>query len=484
MIGNGWRHWSLRRRLSVVLVGLAATGLAAFAVVAVVALDRSLTTRADSMLLDMANRVGSHGEARRPPPQDREDQLPSDFVVINYDSSGKLQWESGTDGRGPLVADSLVRSPANSPVGLPDRFGGVPWRAIVVEVAGGDRIVFAVSLESEQATVQRLILIEVGVGLAILAIVACLARVMVRAGLVPLTRIEHTAQAIASGELDRRVPDDDGRTEVGQLARSLNIMLERLGRAIAERQRSEELLRHFVADASHELRTPLTSVRGFAELYRHGTAEQDPVAGQLLGRIEREAERMGLLVDDLMLLAQADQHRSLELCEVNLVELTAEAVTDARARQPGRVITFDAAAPRVRGVVDRFRLHQVISNLLVNALTHTPEAAPIDVRVGTERWRGTAAALVIGRRPTWSEELIFVEVHDHGPGIPADDLPYIFDRFYRANRGPVPATSTGLGLAIVAALVDAHDGQIEVASSPGAGTRVRVRLPIDGPAEL
>ncbi len=339
---------------------------------------------------------------------------------------------------------------------------------------------------------------------------AVLGVAIVRASLRPLTDIEKTAQAIAAGDLSRRVPDQDPRTEVGRLGRSLNRMLAQIEssfqartRSEAAARRSEERMRQFVADASHELRTPLTAMRGYAEYYRQrggvrddteavaeassGTAPAeltagDPAAamvphngtGQLSGpdldrimqRVEQESARMGVLVEDMLLLARLDQQRPLERHPVDLLTLAADAVQDARIIAPDRSIELSVGSATAFLVLgDEVRLRQVIGNLMSNALTHTPDGTPVTVRI-----------LAGPREPVPS---IVLEVTDQGPGLPPDQAERVFERFYRADQARTrKAGGTGLGLAIVAALVVAHGGTVALRTAPGEGATFRVTLPL------
>lgn len=218
-------------------------------------------------------------------------------------------------------------------------------------------------------------------------------------------------------------------------------------------------MRRFVADASHELRTPLTTIRGFAELYRQGASSD---TAMLMDRIESESRRMGILVEDLLMLARLDAQRPLERKPVDLLALAADAVHDARAVAPDRVVgleVFDGpGTPEVFG--DDARLRQVLGNLVTNALTHTPADARITVRVGTI---GSDAVL---------------EVLDTGPGLSEADRARVFERFYRADTSRTRSSGgSGLGLSIVAALVAAHGGRVEVESAVGAGSTFRVLIP-------
>ncbi len=237
----------------------------------------------------------------------------------------------------------------------------------------------------------------------------------------------------------------------------------------AEKARgSEERMRRFITDASHELRTPLTTIRGFAELYRQGAAND---VEMLMSRIESESSRMGLLVEDLLLLARLDAQRPLDRRRVDLLVLASDAVHDARSIAPKRTITMEVfdgpGTPEVLG--DEPRLRQVLSNLMTNALQHTPDTADVTVRVGTDD--GTAV----------------IEVCDKGPGMNVEDAHRVFERFYRADSSRARASGgTGLGLSIVDSLVYAHGGTVSVTTTPGQGCRFRVELPriADVPAHV
>jgi signal transduction histidine kinase len=238
-------------------------------------------------------------------------------------------------------------------------------------------------------------------------------------------------------------------------------------------------MRRFVADASHELRTPLTSIRGFAELYRQGAVRCEDDVARLMQRIEAEGARMGLLVEDLLLLARLDQQRPLTFAPVDLAEIAGDAVHDAKAVQPDRPISLhlDESLTDVPVVLgDEGRLRQVVGNLVTNALTHTPPDARVTVSVAEAADDG--AVLVL-------------RVADEGPGMDPADAGRAFERFYRADssrtRGadsPAKAGGTGLGLAIVASLVAAHRGSVDLATAPGQGAVFTVRLPRSGPPDL
>ena len=294
---------------------------------------------------------------------------------------------------------------------------------------------------------------------AVLIVLGLVSWVVVRVGLLPLDRMGHTAGAIAGGDLSHRVESTDPRTEVGRLGVALNAMLDRLERAFGEREASEDRLRRFIADASHELRTPLASIRGYAELFRMGAARDPADVEKAMGRIEDEAARMGVLVEDLLTLARLDEVPDTPHAELDLAALVRDAVDDGRAVAPGREIHLQVdGAAEVVG--DRDQLRQVLGNLLRNAFVHTPAGTPIEVtlqRAGAD---------------------VRLEVRDHGPGLPTSDAEALFERFWRSEAGRERGRGgAGLGLAIVAAIVDAHGGEVRAGNAPGGGASFVVTLP-------
>jgi len=342
---------------------------------------------------------------------------------------------------------------------------GVDTRYRVLAAADtrdGTTTVVAIPLRATDDTLQQLLLVEALVIAGVLIVLGLVSWVVVRVGLLPLDRMGHTAGAIAGGDLSHRVESTDPRTEVGRLGISLNAMLDRLERAFGEREASEDRLRRFIADASHELRTPLASIRGYAELFRMGAARQPAEVEKAMGRIEDEAARMGVLVEDLLTLARLDEVPDTPHAQLDLAALVRDAVDDGRAAAPGREIGIEVDGPAlVRG--DRDQLRQVLGNLLRNAFVHTPEGTPIEVSL----------AHVDGA--------VRLEVRDHGPGLPTSDAEALFERFWRSEGGRERGRGgAGLGLAIVAAIVDAHDGDVRAGNAPGGGATFVVTLPAAG----
>jgi two-component system OmpR family sensor kinase len=333
------------------------------------------------------------------------------------------------------------------------------------EPVGTGSIVAAIPLTDVNQTLDRLLLVEGLVIGGVLLVLGAGGWLLVRVGLLPLDRMAHTAGKIAGGDLSQRVEATDPRSEVGRLGVAFNGMLDRLEVAFEQRQQSEDRLRQFLADASHELRTPLSSIRGYAELFRIGAARSPEDTEKAMRRIEEEASRMGVLVEDLLALARLDEVREAEHGRVDLAALASDAVDDARAAAPAREIAL--AVPAGGTAIVEGNAHQVrqeLGNLLRNALMHTPDGTPIEVSV--EPAPGVAA----------TTRLV---VRDHGPGLPANVAPEeLFERFWRAEGGRARGHGgAGLGLAIVAGIVDAHHGTVQARNAPGGGAEFTVALP-------
>ena len=321
----------------------------------------------------------------------------------------------------------------------------------------------AVPLRSVTQTLHRLLLVSGLVIGAVLLALAALAWWVVGLGLRPLDRMGATAGAIAKGDLSRRVSPASDRTEVGRLGLALNGMLAQIEKAFAERAASENRLRRFLADASHELRTPLSSIRGYAELFRIGAASDEQDTEKAMRRIEEEARRMGVLVEDLLVLARVDELREPLREPVELRDLARDAVDDSRAVAPDRPIELQANGPALV-LGDRDELRKVVANLMRNALVHTPAGTRVEVSVRSEN----------------GEALL--EVRDHGLGLPPGDPTELFERFWRSEPGRRQGPGgSGLGLAIVAAIVAAHGGSVEASNADGGGASFMVRLPVQRP---
>ena len=472
---------TLRGRLIAALLVFSTVGLLLFGGASGLLLRHYLLSRVDQQLLHFS----VHRVFETPP------RVPSDYriTVLRPDGTTDLQigQQPGQPGGPRLPAWEPSR--LDSPFTVPDLAGGSAWQVRGVQLPDRRIVAIALPLASVQATLGRLLIIEGVVGGIVLALIGVVATVVVALGLRPLTRIERTAEAIAGGDLQRRVPDSDVRTETGRLGAALNVMLGRLAAAIQDRERSEQRLRQFVADASHELRTPLTSIRGFAELYRRGGARTPAEIELLTGRIEAEATRMGVLVEDLLLLARLDQERALDITDVDLLVLAADAVHDAHAREPGRPVTLAPGSDAVHVLGDEHKLRQVVSNLVSNALAHTPAGTPVQltVRPHDGHTSGPPPVAQAGQLDELPPPLAVLEVHDEGPGIPVEAATQVFDRFYSGLPDGRPGADqhhtrnrrgSGLGLAITAAILEAHNGRIELHTAARHGTTFRVLLPL------
>jgi two-component system, OmpR family, sensor kinase len=324
-------------------------------------------------------------------------------------------------------------------------------------------------------TLRSLLLLELAIGAAGVALAAGLTIWGVRIGLGPLQRVTRTAQEVtaelspAGAGLERRVPETDSSTEVGQLATSFNTMLDTVQTEFTARRESEERMRQFLADASHELRTPLTSIRGYAELARmqkarsdaSGVVSTDDGADDTIGRIEIEGTRMSRLVEDLLILARGDDPNNnfVEHEVVELDDVVEDAITDLRLGYPDRTVTADIQ-PGLLVMGDRDQLLRVVRNLTGNAAVHADADGPI--RVIAQRDGGN----------------VVVQVIDAGPGLAPEEAAHVFERFWRADRARTRVRGgSGLGMAIVAQIVAAHGGRAFFDSSVPGGSTVTVVLP-------
>jgi two-component system OmpR family sensor kinase len=331
----------------------------------------------------------------------------------------------------------------------------------------GDILIQAQPLGDQNSTLHTLFLTELAVTAGALVLALAGGWWLVRLGLRPLEDVERTADSIAAGDLDQRVPGADQATEVGRLARALNVMLERIQAAFAARvasesrlRENEQHLRQFVADASHELRTPIAAVSAYAELFERGGSQHSEDLPRIVSGIRTETARMDRLVSDLLTLARLDEGVPMQMAPVELVGLASESVRTAAAVGPEWPVQFSAARPvEVTGNKDRLR--QVVDNLLANVRAHTPS--------------GTTATVHVGQIGDDAQ----IEVRDTGPGMPEEDARRVFERFFRADPARARTRGgSGLGLSIVSAIVTAHGGTVSATSSPGEGLVVTVLIPV------
>ncbi len=482
---------SLRTRLVAGLLALAAIGLVALAGITYAEQRSFLLDRVDQQLREapmaLAHALADQGVGQSPGPRPRRLRRRPGRADPGRTGRRESCRPAPTAPATPPTARGSARSrsgygdeTATAQPKLPKTLE--PNTTFTVGASGGDDVEFrvrvspdpdgsggllvaAIPLTEVNQTLERLLLVEGLVIAGVLLLLGIGAWILVRVGLLPLDRMAHTAGTIAGGDLSQRVDETDPRSEVGRLGLAFNGMLDRLEVAFEQRRASEERLRRFLADASHELRTPLSSIRGYAELFRIGAAREPADTEKAMRRIEEEASRMGVLVEDLLALARLDEVREAEHGPVDLAQLARDAADDARAAAPARTISLDVQAgggALVEG--NAHQLRQVLANLLRNALVHTPEGTPIELTV--ERAGGAAAT-------------VRVSVRDHGRGLPPDVRPEeLFERFWRAEGGRTRGQAgAGLGLAIVAGIVAAHDGTVQARDAAGGGAEFVVSLP-------
>ena len=482
------RPRSLRTRLLIAVIALLSAVLVSTGVVATFAIRGSLIGQLDRQLTASQGRVGLGRAAPPPPGPARRLPTPAEWRDVGPIVNGQPPGTLGAVVVGGRVTISGIRDPASTTaiLAVPDAadaaIAGVPvdGRAytrdlgdagryrLAARVDGDATVVLGLPLAPVDRTVRDLVIVESALAAGALLLAGAAGALIIRRSLRPLERVAATAARVTELPLDRgevalpvRVPDadTDPDTEVGRVGAALNRMLTHVSDALAARHASETRVRQFVADASHELRTPLAAIRGYAELARRGREPVPADVAHALRRVESEGARMTALVDDLLLLARLDAGRPLAAEAVDLTALVVDAVGDAHAAGPDHTWRLDLpdGAVLVRG--DPARLHQVVANLLANARAHTPP--------------GTTAVTAL----TVDGDRAVLTVTDDGPGIPAGPRDEIFERFTRGDSSRSRAAgSTGLGLAIVAAVVDAHRGDVTVASEPGT-TTFTVRLP-------
>lgn len=354
-------------------------------------------------------------------------------------------------------------TPVLDPADLPSSPATVPanggeaeqMRILTTTLSSGDTLVLGRSMADIDAALTGLRTTLLIVGAVLLAVIALVFWWMRRLGLDPILRVTRVARSISSGDTSQRVEAFPVGTEAHDLGTAFNQLVE-------INESTQARLRQFVADASHELRTPLVTLKGYAALHSAGGLPDEASTDDAMRRIKQEANRMGRLVEDLLLLTEMDQGSVRATGPVDIVEVMTDLAGDLEVIDPDRVVSVDM--PRSAIVAgDRDRLTQVFAGLTTNALRHTPAGTPIDLRVSQ------------------SHTTVRVEVTDHGPGIAPQDLPRVFDRFYRADVARARASGgTGLGLAIASAIVRAHGGAVGVESPPGRGATFWVELPAAG----
>jgi two-component system, OmpR family, sensor kinase len=525
-----WSGVSLRTKITGVTVLLLTIGLLVAGVGTMTVLRGYLLDEVDRKISEAALNFGSI------PPMgetlcERSAGPGSLFVAVVDDDGDLVCRNRGADAAQPTLgglALPVVTKLDHEPFTRWDATHTTQWRLVAVPYSMDGTstfvsVVVGVNLTDTNGIIGRYVAIFLGFGLSVVVLGAALTRLLVTSTFVPLREVERMAAAIADGDFSKRLPGATPNTEVGRLNRSMNTMLGRIDHAFADRARTIDQMRRFVGDASHELRTPLVSVRGYAELYRMGALQKREDVAQAMERIEKEAIRMGALVEDLLELARIDEARPLQLRPVDLVPIAKDAALDAMASSPDRVVsvvvvephpeTDHAVAPplpppthplpnaagaiafagatlaRLRSrrarsvkVVDTIdmppgpeltvpavvlaeenKIRQVVTNLMGNAMRFTADDSPIELAIEVDAARRVA----------------MLDIVDHGEGIPPQIREKIFQRFWRADSSRARETGgSGLGLAIVSGIIASHKGTVTVLETPGGGATFRITLPL------
>ncbi|MFD7917722.1 ATP-binding protein [Streptomyces sp. NPDC059740] len=494
------RRLSLRTRLLWLCTCLVAVGLLGTGVVVTTALRGYLQDRVDDRLVltsQIAARLTPPAPTDTPPGAQALGMLGDTTVTyLDVDGATRRAFEASPappDGGPdlPRLDREAVLARGGRPFSVPAKDGEGSWRVVALtqpaevfpparsEARGS--VVMATSLAEVDRTAAKTRNLSLTVGAALLAALTVAGWFAVRSGLRPLTRIEETATAITAGDYSHRVPELAApQTEVGRLTTCLNQMLDRIDTAFRARAEAEARTRRFFADASHELRTPLVGIKGYTDLYRMGALPARDDVDRTMTRIAEEAERLTRLVEEMFLLARLDEKAgdrlpgrapgfALDLAPMDLRTLAADALRDVRALDATRPVTLTGPGggrpATASAVADEARLRQVVTNLIGNAVTHTPSGTPVRIGVGS-----------VGDRAV-------IEVADQGPGLTRAERERVFDRFYRTDDSRTRATGgSGLGLAIAHALVTAHGGRITLDTTPGQGCTFRIELPPPDPS--
>ncbi|WP_104100129.1 cell wall metabolism sensor histidine kinase WalK [Cryobacterium sp. M96] len=547
-----WSRISLRSKITGVTVLMLTLGLLVSGIGTMAMLRQYVVQQVDSQLqIDAQSASNSYSAAALG--QGTTAVVSSDYYVALYDEHGSLEdhtWRDVPRSELPILTAPLdlqtVMELDGKTMTLVDSAHDTEFLAVAVPLVISPQgtlgtLVMAVSLRPTENTMATYLTIFLGFGLGVVLVGALLTRLLVTTTFAPLREVERTAAAIADGDFSQRLGGATPNTEVGRLNRSLNTMLSRIDRLFKDRARTIDQMRRFVGDASHELRTPLVSVRGYAELYRMGALQAPEEIALAMERIEKEAIRMGGLVEDLLELARLDETKPLALAPVDLMPLARDAALDAMASSPGRTITVVTPIPaEIEDSTERPAIDLAHSTGEVPSAA-APGSKPDEpnqpaggsvsfagatlARLRTRKPRkadvtppapeqtpvtepGTVQAVVMAEEnkirqiitnlmgnalrfsPTDSpvelevavdrrNQRASIAVIDHGEGIPPQIREKIFQRFWRADTSRARETGgSGLGLAIVASIVASHNGTVQVVDTPGGGATFRVWFPL------
>jgi len=481
-LSNAWQAISLRAKLTSLSLALIGTLLMVSSYGTISLLKTYLQQNTDTLLNATATTLSREDpltlESRLGRNEVELPRLPSDYYIGFLTPQGNLVIALVSSTRSKPVVPNLTGFDQNRvlltegrPFEVTSRLakgGNLTWRMVAVpltEVRGS--LIVALPTTSNDALLRQYQAIGTGFGLLLLILSGLAIWLVITGALRPLRNVERTANAVAQGDIHKRIFESNSKTEVARISRAMNTMLNSIEGALDSRNKTLQQMRRFVSDASHELRTPLVSVRGYAELYRMGALKKPEDVAQAMERIESEAVRMTELVESLLTLARLDENTELETAEVDIVALAKVAAQDASVADGNRKILVvdisgksldDRSEFFVQG--DSGQLRQVFTNLLANACRFSPKGASVEVAIGIDRGQLT------------------IEVRDHGEGIPKELRAKVFERFFRADNSRNRETGgSGLGLAIVRTILDHHNATIEAVETSGGGATFRIVFP-------
>lgn len=450
---------TLRTKLVISFTLLLVVVIVGVGIVASRSINTILISQIDNTLLSFADRGPGpeRGGGLSPSDPDEPSLNPVADIFISADGNSVFVKPSGFSDDPDPLPDVSALSGVEGFTYVESVDETLEYRAHVTVFPDGAISIRAMPLDDVEAATSSLIRTLILAGVGVLLIGGAATWWTVERSMQPVSEMVDTAEAIASGDLTRRVPDDNPNTELGRLGHSLNEMLAHIEDALTSEREGRERLRRFVADASHELRTPVTAMAGYAELRQKGALDSEEAQDRAWSRIDAESRRMKNLIEDLLMLARLGENQPLAIETVNLAELATDAATDHAAIDADRPVSVEGAETALLEG-DPQRLHQVVSNLLANVRVHTPPGTLVTVRVTDE--------------DSWA----VLTVADDGPGVPPAAVEHVFDRFYRADPSRSRSSGgSGLGLSIVSAIVEAHGGTVDVVNDGGA--RFTVRLP-------
>lgn len=474
-LSNAWQAISLRTKLTSLSVALIGMLLIVSSYGTISLLKTYLQQNTDTLLNATASTLSREDpltlESRLSSNAVELPRLPSDYYIAFLSPRGNLVIALVSSTRSKPDVPNLtgfdlatVSETRSRPFEISSKISNgrsLTWRMVAVPLTTVQgSLVVALPTTSNDALLRQYQAIGTGFGLLLLVFSGMATWLLITGALRPLKNVERTANAVAQGDIHKRIFESNSKTEVARISRAMNTMLNSIEGALESRNRTLQQMRRFVSDASHELRTPLVSVRGYAELYRMGALKKPEDLGQAMERIESEAIRMTALVESLLTLARLDENAKLEKTEVDLVDLAKTAAKDASVADSNRDIKVSASSQKLVVMGDAGQLRQVLTNLLANACRFSPEGASVEVNLESQNGKA------------------IIEVIDHGEGIPKELRDKVFERFFRADNSRNRDTGgSGLGLAIVRTILDMHSATVVADETPGGGATFRITFP-------